>query len=160
MTLSSIARVTSIVTCVAVAEYVADTLTSDAPPSCAPSRTAQMTSRRPEWLAATFDTVGMTATERVGIWPWQKHRPTALFEEVRTTLAPIIMVVLAAFGVKGVFSMSNWGIKCLVGIQVATATASATALAGIMYFEASLDHDDSVFGHLALLVLTLAAAVA
>jgi len=149
------ARLLAIGSTIIVAIFIATSLTSDAAPSCAPSRTAprRITSRRPEWLSATFDAAGFASTERVGVWPWSQQRSTAFFEAVRNTLANLIAISLASLGVKGTLTLSSTHIKCLVGVQLVVAAGFAIFLACIAQFG-----DESLLGELLLLFATLGAA--
>ena len=121
------ARVIAIAGSLAVAAFIASTFTSDAP-SCAPNRNAQLAARRPEWLASTLEATGIASSERVGLWPWQRHRPTATFELARSTADAVLTFTLGGLGVKGVVLMPDQHVKHLLSVQLAVAVLSVPVL--------------------------------
>lgn len=136
---------------------------SNAPPSCAPSRSAHLTARRPEWLAQAFDAAHIPATTVPPPAPWWHFfrapapTPTFTFEATRRAGQFATFAVLAALGLYGAVQMPSKTARCLA----AAMAVAAMGTFGTIHLILAVPHGwFDAFGALALVVLVLAAGMA
>lgn len=146
----------------AATHALADSLFSEEVPYCSPSRNAETTVRRPQWLAERFDAAGIPATqkqrqEREAFAPWirrPREIPTLAFEATRQIGRWATFGLMASAGVYGAFTMPEARVHCLNWALVAVIFVTLSVIATML----SQNADGGFFDTIALYVAVAAVA--